>query len=264
MPLVQTASKIVSDPRKYLHLIYGEPGVGKTTWCSQMPGHYFLATEAGTSGVSIFGENIVSWEHFLEKCAELAEAKQKNFEGQRVVETIVIDSYDALWEYCGHEVMRTEKFMVKGSLTSFKKVQDVEFGKAYARVNEVVIEKLRKLRLMGFGVVVIGRFKERQVDWNGQKLTAFGLAMSDSVQNAIVSECDAVGFFMTEQNVVRNEKMEVVETETGRWQYWQPSFLRTAKHRLKGFPERLPLPMNGWEVYVNAFNETLEKNGAAA
>ncbi len=260
MPLVQEASRIVVDPRKYLTYVYGPPGVGKTSFCSQIDGHYFLSCEPGTSGVSIFGENILSWDDFLAKCGELVEALKSGFTDQRAITTIVIDSYDALWAQCAEVVMKTERFMVKGTLSMFKNVDDVEYGKAYKRVNTIVIEKIKKLKLLGFGVVLIGHQKEKEIEWNGQKVTTVRLALSDSAEQAIVKECDAVGWFTIEREIKKNERLEIVSVEKGRYAYWQPAFGRQAKHRLKNFPERLDLPLdNGWGVYEKTFREVAEK-----
>ena len=53
--------------------------------------------------------------------------------------------------------------------------------------------------------------------------------------------------------------------ESGRWIYWQPTFLRTAKHRLRHFPEKTPLNNDpekgplGYELYTDVFVEAAEK-----
>ncbi len=264
MALTQTASSIVQEPRQFLHLIYGEPGVGKTSWCAQISGHYFISTEPGTKGVSVFGHNCLTWPDFMTTCIELKKARETNFEGQRVIEAVIIDSYDALWQMCGNHIMASETFIVKGRAEKFKRVEDVEYGKAYARVNSEVIGIVRKLGLLGFGVILIGHMKERLVKFRGQELTGVGLSSSQSVQDAIVKECDAVGYFMSEETIKKNDKGEVESVELGRWQYWQPSFLRLAKHRLEGFPERLALPIGqGWQVYEDTFREIAQKKAGA-
>lgn len=254
--LKQEPTKVEIDPRSYLTLIYGEAGVGKTSFGAQIPGHYFLATEPGISGVSVFGDVVPTWEEFLTKCSELKQAKQSNFEGQREIKVIVIDTYDALWDSAAAYIMKKESFMVKGQPVKFNHVDDVLYGKAYKRVNTLLINTLQRLRALGFGVLLLAHSKEKTITWRGQEFTTYGLRLSASSQDEIVAACDVVGFAHTEESVQKDDKGNVIQREEGRYIYWQPAFLRTAKHRFKNFPERTYIPLDkGWREYTRVFTE---------
>jgi len=255
--LNQEPTKIETDPRKYMTLVYGIAGVGKTTFCSQIPDHYFLITEPGTEGVEVYGSVVQSWEDFLRLGEELIKAKQEDFAGQRRIEVIVIDTYEALYKMAGEWICMHETFLVRGRAQHFNKIEDVPWALGYRRTSELVLEKLLKLKRMGYGIFLTSHAKERTVTWRGEEVSHFGPNLSQASAEALVNACGAVGFFTMEQEVERTEEKKIVRES--RWMYWQPQFMRVAKHRLAGFPEKLPLPLNGWEVYVNAFKETLSK-----
>lgn len=265
MPLSQVPSKIVEDPRKYMTYWYARPGAGKTSLAAQIPAAHFILTEAGTSGVSVYGDSTTSWQQSLALFADAAEAKLAGFPGMRPIEVLVIDNYDNLWDQAASHVMDTETFIVKGKPEKFIKVADVEYGKAFARVNEVVLEKLNKLKSLGFGIVLTGHAKEKKIKWRGQDYDRVGLDASESVERAIVGACDAVGYMVTEETVEKDSQGQLVRVLGEHRIYWQPTMLREGKHRLKGFPEYTQNPLgSGWEKYVEAFNETLERGKGGA
>lgn len=261
--LQQTPSEIVTDPRKYLTLIYGIAGVGKTEFAAQIPGHYFFCTEAGTEGVRIFGDPILNWESFLDKCDEVVAQKNagwKDAEGNplREILTIVVDTYENLYGYAGSWICKHQTFPQKGALLKVERIEDAPYGKGYTRTNELLIGKLNKLMLCGFGVLVISHSKERPVTWRGQDFQAFGPKLPPSAADGIVDACGAVSFFNTEEKTSKGEDGKVNRVEEGRYMYWQNSFLIRAKHRLPGFPAKLSLPRgSGYQTYLDAFKETL-------
>lgn len=258
MPLSQARSKVITDPRKFLHCIYGEAGVGKTDFASQIEGHHFLMAEEGVGGVQVYSDPVPTWSDYINKCIELQQAKTTNFEGIRRVEVVVIDTYDALWTSCAKHVMATETFMDDETRrpTRFDRVDDVGFGKAYKRVNETLMGTITKLRLLGYGVFILAHSKERVVKWNGQKLDGITLALSGSAQDALTNECDAIGYAMVNETISKDDQGNLKSIEHDRWIYWQPTFLRLGKHRLKNFPEKTSMPMGtGWEIYEKTFTE---------
>lgn len=270
--LQQTASEIVTDPRKYLTLVYGIAGVGKTEFAAQIPGHYFFCTEAGIEGVRIFGDPILSWGDFLDKCDEIVAAKNagwKDSEGKmlREILTIVIDTYENLYGYAGTWICNNTTFPEKGVQQKFKRIEDVPYGKGYKRTNELLLEKLNKLMLCGFGVLVISHSKERPVTWRGQDFQAYGPKLPPSAADGIIDACGAVSFFNTEETTSKDAEGVIAKVEEGRYMYWQNSFLIRAKHRLPGFPAKLPLPRGlGYQTYLDAFEKTLrnEESGKAS
>lgn len=259
MVLAQAPTPIITDPRGYMTAVHGGVGVGKTSFGEQIDGHYFFITEAGTEGVEVFGDLIFSWKDFIAKAKEVIEAKKAGFKDQRTITTIVVDTLENLFGYAATEVCATQTFVEKGVAHRFTKIDDVPFGKGYKAAFTLMLRNLEQLRLHGFGMLLLSHTKERIVKWAGNDMTHYGFNLPPSVALAVEGACGAIAHFDIEETVERDTENNVVKVEQARWMYWQPTFLRTAKHRLKGFPEKLSLPINkGWETYSNAFAETVE------
>ncbi len=261
--LQQVPTEIVTDPRRYLTLVYGIAGVGKTEFGAQIPGHYFFCTEAGIEGVRVFGDPILNWKDFLDKCDEVTTAKRngwKDNEGKPIREilTIVVDTYENLYKHAGVWICKNTTFPQKGVQQKYARIEDVPYGKGYTRTNELLIEKLNKLMLSGFGVLVISHSKEKPITWRGENFQAYGPKLPPSAADGIIDACGAVSFFNTEETTDKNDVGIVMKVEEGRYMYWQNSFLIRAKHRLPGFPAKLPLPCGkGYQTYLDAFEKTL-------
>jgi hypothetical protein len=261
MPLVQEPTEIVTDPRGYLTAVHGDASVGKTSFCQQIPGHYFLyGANAGIEGLSVYGDPITSWGNFIDKAKELLAAKTSKFKDQRPITTIIVDVLTDLFDYAAVEVCKTQRFLEKGVAKKYDKIEDVPFGKGYKATCKLMLRNLGILQLHGFGIVMTSHTKERIFKWAGADHTHFGFNLPPSAELAVKAACGAIGHFVTEEEIKRNEDGDIIKAEVARVMYWQPTFTRLAKHRLEGFPEKLPLPMNkGWETYCAAFTETVEK-----
>jgi len=75
-------------------LIYGPPGIGKTTLGNQFPDALFLSTESGTELMEAASVPIGSWEDFL--------AVQEALRGKEshAFRTVVVDTIDLLYPLC--------------------------------------------------------------------------------------------------------------------------------------------------------------------
>lgn len=261
MTLAQIATPIITDPRGYMTAVHAGPGVGKTSFGVQIPGHYFFYTpNAGMVGVEAFGDPILSWKDFIAKAGEVIAAKKNNFEKQREIKICVVDTVGDLFDYAGVEVCATQRFMEKGVAHKYDKIDDVPFGKGYKAAFQLMLRNLGVLKLNGFGVLLTSHTKERLVKWAGENLQHHGFNLPPSAALAVYAACDAIAHFVVEEKIEKGEDGVILKVETGRSMFWQPTFLRLAKHRLKGFPEKLDLPIDrGWEVYCDAFAETVTK-----
>lgn len=260
MTLAQTPTSIITDPRGYMTAVHGTVGVGKTSFGQQIDGHYFFITESGIEGVEVYGDPILNWKSFIAKAKEVIDAKKNNFKDQRRIETCVVDTLENLFGYAGAEVCATQTFMEKGVAHKFDKIDDVPFGKGYKAAFGLMLRNLEQLRLHGFGLLLLSHTKERIIRWAGENRTHYGFNLPPSAALAVEGACGAIAQFVIEQTIIKSEEGIITNVESGRYMYWQPTFLRSAKHRLKGFPEKLELPIDrGWEVYCDAFTETVAK-----
>lgn len=86
------------DLKKYLVLIYGRPGVGKTTLAAQFDDPLFLCFEPGTKSLSVFKVDITSWKQFCEIVSELKRVKK--------YQTVVIDTLAIAYDLCLQHVSK--------------------------------------------------------------------------------------------------------------------------------------------------------------
>lgn len=262
--IAQTPSEILLDPRQYLHYLHGDAGVGKTTWCRQIPGHYFARCEEGTKGLSVFGTSLKSWSEFLELIVLIVKQKQSNWENVREIKTLVIDTFDQLFELAGEWVVQNMRFMDQGTPKKYDQIDVVPFGLGHKAVRKLILNQIKKFMSYGFGVVLVGHTKERPIQWRGQSLIAKRLNLSPTTANDVVSACDAVGYCTIEEVIERDKDGNIMHAETGRYIHWQKEFLITAKHRLQRFPARTKLNNDsekgplGYELYAAAFQDAAQ------
>jgi len=257
--LNQEITPPVEDPKRWLHLIHGEAGVGKSTWAAQIPGHYFVRTEEGCKGLYTYGETVTSWEQFVnEVVADLAEGAKSEWKGQRQVEVLVIDVVEKLWWLCAAWVVKHKQFMVKGVAQSFADIRHVPYGLGYVETTTEFMRILRIVQRLKLGIILISHTNYRHFKWGSEDLQRAEPNFSAGTVDEIVGECDAVGYFSIDEKIKKeNQNGALVTTavEQGRFQHWQPQFLRIAKHRFD-LPARLPLPKyGGWKVYCEEFEK---------
>lgn len=128
-------------------LIYGQPKIGKSTFCAGAPAALFLATEPGQSHLKLRRIAITSWGEFLEACTVIAQGKHDR-------QTIVIDTIDNLYKFCRDHILK--KFGIQHE-------QDKGFGAGYDLVNGAFHKALVGLSLLPYGLMMISHAQEKEV-----------------------------------------------------------------------------------------------------
>ena len=105
MELPTKKTKEKSDINKFSWLIYGNPGVGKSTFCSYFEDALIIDTQAGHNHIESCSTKIGSWEDFQGICAELSKQSK---EGKLAYKTIVLDTVDDLYAFCFSHVCKRE------------------------------------------------------------------------------------------------------------------------------------------------------------
>lgn len=132
---------------EYTYLIYGEPKVGKTTLASQFPNALFLATEAGHKFLEVYKIDIKGFEQFKLACRELITTEHK-------FKTVIIDTADNLYQMASKSVCKR---------MGIEHESDADFGKAYSRIKEEIMNVIRALTQHGLGVVFISHVDNKEV-----------------------------------------------------------------------------------------------------
>ena len=224
-------------------LVYGPPGLGKTTLASEFPDPVFVQVEDGTPG----GLELVSFGH-LQSFGEVMEALTSLLSDDHDFQTVVIDSLDKLEPLVWAQVCADNKW---------DSIESVGYGKGYVAADAIWTEFLsvcRDLRLRGLTTVHIahsdiGRFDDPQT----ASYSRYDIRLHKRALALLQDEVDAI-LFLNQDVTIRKQdggftdsKKEKAGVITGiikgtgggtRWIYAEgrPSFV--AKNRY-GMPDRM-------------------------
>lgn len=132
---------------KYI-LIYGQPKIGKTTLAAQFPKNLLLAFEPGYNALNNkMVQPITKWADFRTVLRQLERP-----EVQAKFDTITIDTADIAWDYC-------EKYICASNTTDSgetpKTLGEIPWGKGYDLCKKEFDTNLRKIAMLGYGLVII-------------------------------------------------------------------------------------------------------------
>lgn len=178
MALPKQKSKPVSEFSKMSTLLYGPTKIGKSTWCSQIPGVLFIATEPGLNHLAVHKVDVEKWEDFREACADL-----KNED--HPFKTVVIDTVDILYKLC------TEDFCKKYGV-EYENDGSLGYGKGRQMIVNEFHRMLLWLGRQDFGLVLISHSQEREVETRTGKVTKITPTLPDKVKELVLGLVDLV------------------------------------------------------------------------
>lgn len=140
--------KINKDLKGKYILIYGQPKIGKTTLAAQFPKNLLLAFEPGYNALNNkMVQPITKWSDFRTVLRQLERP-----EVQEKFDTITIDTADIAWDYC-------EKYICASNPSDNgetpKALGDIPWGKGYDLCKKEFDTSLRKIAMLGYGLVII-------------------------------------------------------------------------------------------------------------
>jgi hypothetical protein len=160
-------------------LIYGQPGIGKSTFASNFPDVLFLCTETSQRHLKIYRCDIPNWETYLKVVTELVAMKPLKYK------TIVIDTIDLLYKMCLEYVSKKK---------GVDHVSDESHGKGWDALNQEFHSGLLKLLHLPAGKVLICHYKQREVKARGITYEKTIPSMSASCWRVVCAEVDVIGF----------------------------------------------------------------------
>ena len=123
-------------------VLYGEPGVGKSTFAVKAPKPFFICTDGNYEWLEDFGadpnaaKQISSWDE-AKKCFAA------DYDGY---ETIVVDLLEDLFKWCEYEYCKRNKF---------EHVADVGYGKGYDITRNEFFNEISKLLSRDKNIILI-------------------------------------------------------------------------------------------------------------
>jgi hypothetical protein len=216
LPTAKTSAGLTPTTAKIL--LYGEPGVGKTTFCAALGEKVLiLATEPGTGGIEAFVQPIRSWTEFRAVGAELAAGKHD-------FTTLAVDTADELQRMCQEHVCAEHNILHPA---------DLEYGKGWSLVSDEWRLRCAKLANLGLGVIFVSHQKSEEIKQrNGLTYTTVRPAMTGQAGKFLEGFVD----------FVLHADIEEDENGTRRVVHSEPSQFRIAKQRVV-IPS--PLPLDG-------------------
>jgi len=178
-------------------LVYGEPGIGKTTLAAEFPDAVFLQIEDGTPGdleIFSFGK-IETYAEFMERLSQL-------YTEPHDFRTVVVDSVTELQRLVWNETCARGDD--KGNAK--KQIEDFGYGKGYVyslRVWQEALDGLNALRRdRGMTVILIAHAKvDRFDDPETQSYSRYEIDLHDKAVGMIERDMDAILFLKTPVSV---------------------------------------------------------------
>ena len=116
-------------------VVYGAPGVGKSTFASKAPNPLFLTTDGNFEWLDLPEENNISlssWEHAKKVFAELGTAKYDKYD------TIVIDLVEDLYNWSEREFCKAHKIEHIGDYKSYGAGYSLVRDEFYSEISRVI------------------------------------------------------------------------------------------------------------------------------
>lgn len=212
--------------------------IGKTEFCTMAPDALILAFEKGTNArPGAMVQPIETWSDFklVLRQLEKAEVKEK-------FSTICVDTVGIAYDLC-------EKFIC--AQANVQKIGDIPYGGGYAALSKEFESSLRKITMMGYGLIMTCHLKE-SADEDG-KLTSAKPDLNNRCLKIVNGLVDIIAVIV--QNW--NEK-----GESERWVLTRATPTVSAGSRFRYLDAKIPF---GYKEFVDALGRAIDaeaENGA--
>lgn len=237
----------VIDIRTLNVLIYGIPGIGKSTLANQAPGSLFFATEDGLKSMEVYELKCSSWEDIEEGIKELESIKD---DPNRIFQNVVLDTVDNFILLASQSLCKKRKW---------EHESDGSHGAGYGLLNKMIREWFLKISNIkcsdgspAYGLWMISHSKEMEMEERGRKWTKMVPSLSDSQRRIVEGFADLILFGDVTWEESSKSYKRILRTK--------PSREWIAKDRTNRLPEIVPLSLEsptGYEALVLALDEGL-------
>jgi len=177
MELSKQKTKVITDPRRYTWLIYGEEGIGKSTLASQMDGTYFIATEPGHKALEVYKSDVSSWAEFKDVARKLISEKHE-------FKTVAVDTVTNLVDFCAASIYEEH---------NISHMSDLDWGKGFSLVRDEFKRVMIPLCNAQLGIVFIAHDMLREMEFRGFKRDVWQPNMIKTARTVINQLVDFIG-----------------------------------------------------------------------
>ena len=240
------ALKVITGKKARMRrcLIYGTPGVGKSTWAASWPNVYAICSERGMDDIGCDRCHVATFDEFREALMAVSSEDHD-------YRTLVIDSADWL-----------EQLLWKAICQKYSKesLADFDFGQGYAKANKAwewicgTITELCDRRNMGSVIVAHAKI-DRYTPPTGAAYDRWQLDLHKGAASHLCEWADEVFFVKYREYEVAKEKhfskesriIAIGEGERVCYTAERPAFI--AKRHIE-MPDEMPFPKtNGFAEY---------------
>ena len=219
---------------KYV-LIYGKEKSGKTTAAASFPKALLCAFERGYNGLGgVMAQDINSWSDFKAVLRQLEKPEAKE-----LYSTIVVDTVSIAWDQC-------EQFICRQN--GVQKIGDIPWGGGYSAAKKEFENSLRKITMLGYGVVLIAHNASRiEKNADGSEIEIIYPDLPKRAAEICNGIVDIIGYIGTEwEDGVAKRYLYTRETPT-----------LFAGSRFKYMKAKIPF---GYNELVDAITEAIERS----
>lgn len=205
-------------------LIYGPPGIGKSTFVSQCPKTLFLSTDPGLRFLNVLKQPVTGWLHFKKIVKSLEINKPKEYKA------LAIDTVDPLF-------LMARKYVL--DKRGIEHQSDEPYGKAYDLVTTEFTLEMLKLTKLPYGLFFLSHSKEIEVKGRAMRTSRIIPSLASQAYKVLAPLADIIAYYGFAEASADNGDLT-------RTMQFQPSETVEAKDRTKGgLPETLVIPEDG-------------------
>ena len=226
-------TSVTRDLRGKFICIYSEPGAGKTTFATQVPGSIILGWEHGWNAKSgIFAVDVPTWADFKSYLKQLDKPALKE-----KYQAIAMDTVGIAWDRCTEYICARE---------GIDKISELPYGQGYKEVEKEFEKTIVKMTQMGYGIIFIAHSQTRteaDPDMENATVEILGPALA-SKPYAIINRLVDITAFIN------------IDKDGSRWLNYRKTPTYFAKTRFTYMPDRTPL---SYDDFINALANAIEE-----
>jgi len=187
---------------KYV-LVYGAPKVGKTSFAAKFKKNLLCAFEMGYNAIDgIYAQPIQKWSDFklLLRQLEQPAAKEK-------FDTVTIDTVSIAYDLC-------EQFVC--AQNSVQRIADIPWGGGYAQVKGEFEACLRKITMLGYGLILIAHQEIRKEKIDDNDVEFYSPALNKRCYEICNRLVDVIGYIAIEWDAEGNSERYLYTRQTPR------------------------------------------------
>lgn len=179
MALPTKKTKYARQAKDYIMMVFGPPGVGKTTFVNNFGEVLILSTDRGTRFITAMREECLTWTKFDKVITQLEAPGAPHYD------YVCVDHVD---DFANMAEEATCKALGVTSLS------DAAFGKGWKAYRQRIDRFIRRIMRLNTGMVFIAHEEMKTVKVRGMEITKTFPLMSKTAWRVIIPICDVVAF----------------------------------------------------------------------